>query len=188
MSVSLFEYGLKKITKRLERIFRNENESILSDFQNIWFWPLWREDKSGSIEKDGPRHQEKQQQQHLQQEGCRYDAALIEELLDGSTDLSDQETKSFTTNPYPNLASLTNTTVNMETNTEGQLSLDKDDGDASIVLESIKLPGKKAGVYIIPAEIISCFLWEWHKGIERYNLGVRMNSGISDSLRFLLSI
>jgi len=102
-----------------------------------------REDKSGSIEKDGPRHQEKQQQQHLQQEGCRYDAALIEELLDGSTDLSDQETKSFTTNPYPNLASLTNTTVNMETNTEGQSSLDKDDGDASIVLESIKLPGKK---------------------------------------------
>ena len=80
---------------------------------------------------------------------------MIEELLDGSTDLSDQETKSFTTNPYPNLASLTNTTVNMETNTEGQLSLDKDDGDASIVLESIKLPGKKAGVYIIHAEIIS---------------------------------
>ena len=74
---------------------------------------------------------------------------MIEELLDGSTDISDQESKSNATNPDPKSALLTTTTVTMETINEGQSSLDDDEG-----LESIKLPGKKAGVYKISAKTI----------------------------------
>ena len=84
---------------------------------------------------------------------------MIEELLDGSTDLSDQESKSNTTNPDPKSALLTTTTVNMDTITEAQSSLDDDEG-----LESIKLPGKKAGVYKILRNPFPS--WEYHKHLK----------------------